>query len=281
MGISHQAFNVISRDGTFLQGRYWKPEKSPIATICIIHGLGEYSMKYDAWARRLCAENYMIYAIDYRGHGQSDGKRGHIDNINDFLNDIGALFRRCKSNFENIPCFIYGHSMGGNLALNFLMKRQQDFAGAIITSPWIQLSKPPSLLRQRLLHWLNPVFPETTFNSGVKSGHMSSKSPENNKKKKDPLEHKRISIRLFNEIEKGAKNILAWKTAVEIPLLLLHGADDPLTKPEGTKLIADKNPELFTIINYPETLHEIHNEPASDKAFNDITQWLSNQISKL
>ncbi|ASB49495.1 alpha/beta hydrolase [Alkalitalea saponilacus] len=278
MAISHQTFNLVSRDGTVLQGRYWKPGQSPIATVCLIHGIGEHALRYDTWARRFCDAGFMIYALDYRGHGLSEGNKGHIDHISDLLDDIGALVRRSKRNFGEIPAFLYGHSMGGTLVLEFLVKRRQDFAGAIISSPWLKLIKPPSRFIQNAGKWLDPICPEVTFSTGIKSTHMTSLPQKKENADKDPLMHGRISIRMFNEINKCTESLIEWQNPVRTPLLFLHGISDPLTKPEASESIANKNTQLYKFIGYENTLHEIHNEPIADQAFEDINNWMSQII---
>ncbi len=280
MGVNHQQFNLVSTDGTILRGRFWKPDTSPVATICLIHGIGEHSGRYDAWARRFCRQGIMVYAMDYRGHGESEGQRGHAGHIGELLDDIGALVRRCKRNFGDIPGFIYGHSMGGNLALIFLMRRRQDFAGAIITSPWLELVKPPRPFLRKVGLWMDGFFPDLSLSTGLKSNQMSSLPKRIEEADNDPLMHSKITLRMFNEIDKSAAEVISFRIPVRIPLFLLHGEKDQITKPEATEAFYKNNPELFKLKLYPGALHELHNEPAADEVFQDILGFIQTQISR-
>lgn len=274
MPITHQVFNLVSSDGSALKGRFWKPKNHPIATICLIHGIGEHSGRYDFWARRFCKQGIMVYALDYRGHGMSAGKQGHINQLSDFLDDIGALVRRCKRNHRDIPSYIYGHSMGGNLVLSYLIKRRQDFYGAIITSPWLGLIKPPSPLKLKAAKLINHIYPAFSTSTGIKSNRLSSLEKNQQLADKDPFMHGRITIRTFFELSKSAKSIMANSARISIPMIICHGESDNVTRCDLSEKLAASNPKLCSFISYPNALHELHNEPVSDQLFNDILSWI-------
>lgn len=278
MGVNHQVFNLISTDGTVLKGRYWKPNSFPIATICLVHGIGEHAARYDSWARRFCAEGIMVYALDYRGHGASEGKKGVINSIAELNDDINALVRRCKRSWSEIPNFIYGHSMGGALVLNYLIKRRNDFEGAIITSPWLELVHPPSEFKIKVLKWLDLIRPSLTFSTGIKSDQMTSESVKKQDADNDPLMHSRISVRLFNQVNTRAQEVLTNKLNIKVPILLAHGLADPITQPMTTKKWAEKHAPQTQFVGYENALHELHNEPVADELFNDILQFIKDHL---
>jgi acylglycerol lipase len=279
MGISHKTFNLVSTDGTVLRGRYWKPDNYPLATVCLVHGIGDHSARYDAWARCFCKQGMMVYAVDYRGHGESEGKRGPASQLSDLLDDIGALVRRCKRNYGDIPGFIFGHSMGGTLVLNYLVRRRQDFAGAIVSSPWIELVNPPKSFLLKIGKWANGFLPEYLLSTGVKSWQMSNDPKRIEESDNDPLLHGKISLRLFNEIFKASEDISTFKASLKIHLLLLHGTGDGVTRCEASKKLADFNPLKFSFIGYKDALHELHNQPnVTDIVFKDIMSWIKPKI---
>lgn len=274
MGVNHQIFNLVSKDGTILQGRYWKPTEFPKATICLVHGIGEHAARYDAWARRFCEHGIMVYSVDYRGHGESEGKRGVVNSIAELNDDINAMVRRCKRSWSEIPNFIYGHSMGGILTLNYMVKRRSDFEGAIITSPWLSLVNPPSEGKIKALKWLDLLWPSLTFSTGIKSEQMSSESAKKEDADNDPLMHSRISVRLFNSVATRADEMVKFKLNIRVPIFLAHGMADPITDPMTTKRWAEKYAPLTQFKGYDGALHELHNEPVADELFNDILQFI-------
>jgi alpha-beta hydrolase superfamily lysophospholipase len=278
MPLTHQNFNLVSVDGTAIKGRFWKPKKPPIATICLIHGIGEHSGRYDVWARKFCKNNIMVFAIDYRGHGLSAGKRGHINHIDEYLDDIAALVRRCKRNHEDIPTFIYGHSMGGNLALSYLLKRRQDFAGAIITSPWLGLVNPPSPIILKIGKLVNRLFPKYNLKTGIKPIKLSDSTENPQLEAKDPLMHGNITVRAFLELDKSASEIMTKGANIHLPMIICHGEADDVTRHDFSQNLATSNPQGFTFKSYPGALHELHNETLAEKLFDDILEWMMTQI---
>ena len=133
--MDYQSTAYASHDGMKLSGYLWKPEGKPKALINIVHGFGEYMERYNHWAMRFVEKGYVVHSIDNRGHGKSDGKRGHVDKHDDFLNDIDVLVKESKKLYPDLPQFIYGHSMGGNIVSNYILKRETDFKGAVLSSP--------------------------------------------------------------------------------------------------------------------------------------------------
>jgi len=279
MRINHHVVSLVSADGTILRGRFWKPETPPLAALCMVHGLGEHSGKYDEWARSFCRKGIIVYALDYRGHGESEGKRGHANNISELLDDIDAMIKRCKQNWDNLPVFLYGHSMGGTLALAMIESRRQSFQGAIVTSPWLKLVNPPGACTRYLGHCFNNLLGGLTFKTGLNPSQMTRLPSKIEAADNDPLMHGKISLRLFNEIEQCASKILSRGLVASIRTLLLHGENDPVTCFKATKQLELLNPALFKSKYYTGALHELHNEPVAEEVFFDIMFFIKNNVT--
>ncbi len=275
MAVIYQEFKVISVDGTVLQGRSWKPEGKPKATLCLVHGFGEHSGRYDSWARKFCEHDIMVYSIDYRGHGKSEGKRGVVNSIAEINDDINAMLRRCKGSWRDIPNYIYGHSMGGLLVLNFLMKRRSDFEGAIVTSPCLGLTKPLSPFKTKAIKYLDYIIPKRTFSAGISSEQMTQSSDLVEERESDELMHGRISVRLFNQVHERTVELNTVPQNVRIPIFMAHGLADPVTDPEATIRFAEKYTPLTTFVGYENALHELHNEPVADELFDEIIKFMA------
>jgi acylglycerol lipase len=271
--MQNEEFNLVASDGAFLIGRFWKPKGYPHAVICIIHGLGEHSGRYDVWARRFCERGFIVYSVDLRGHGNSEGERGYINHLSNYMDDVNCLVRRAKHDWESLPFFLYGHSMGGNLVLNFLLKKRQDFSGAIITSPWIKLVNPPSPFMRRTIHMLDKFFPKLTFCTRINSSQLSSNIPVQTGDA-DDMVHGKISIRLFNELTKGAENILNKTSRFTVPLFFAHGDIDEITDYETTQRLADKIGGVTLFYPALGAKHELHKEPVADRLFGYLIYWM-------
>ncbi|MFW5890160.1 MAG: alpha/beta hydrolase [Marinilabiliaceae bacterium] len=276
----HKKFNLVSHDGTFLIGRFWKPKEQPSAAICIVHGIGEHSERYDAWARHFCERGFALYAVDLRGHGLSEGKRGHIHHLHEFMDDIDVLVKRCKREQGSLPLFIYGHSMGGNLVLNFLLKKRQDFAGAIVTSPWLKLKSPPGPFLRRTGRIMNKIWPRFTVSIGISSSQLTSDKNEQEACDRDEWMHGRISLRLFNELDKASGEIAGKASLFEIPFFFAHGDNDEITDPHTTRQLAEEIGERAEFYNVQGALHEVHREPGAGELFENMVKWIDGVLKK-
>ena len=165
---------VRSKDGNKLKFYSWLPDKKIKSAIGIIHGLGEYSSRYDDFAKYFCNKGYGVYSIDLRGHGFSEGKKGHISNFSFFLDDAEEMFIQIRKRNLDTPIITFGHSLGGCIALNYLCNRQsKEIKLAIISSPWLKtVIKPPRhlLILQKLLC---PIFPSLTLNNRIDPTDLS------------------------------------------------------------------------------------------------------------
>jgi acylglycerol lipase len=253
-------------------------KNQPVATLCLIHGIGDHSGRYDALARHFCKHNILVCAIDYRGNGRSPGKQGHINHLEELLDDVEVLVRWCKRIYAHLPTFIYGHSMGGNLVLNYLIHKRQDFAGAIITAPWLGLVKPPSAWELWAGRIVNTFYPAFTMSTGIKSNHLSSGDDSRPPSEKDPLMHGKITVRTFLELDKSVREIIVGSEKIITPLIICHGSADTITDQAWSQNLANTKPQLFKFVPYPDACHELHNDPLSANLFNDLLTWILEQI---
>ncbi len=276
--MEQKEFNVVAGDGTFLTGHYWKPPGYPRAVICLVHGIGEHSGRYDAWSERFCRQNYMVYAIDLRGHGLSEGKRGCINHLSDYMDDIDCMVELVKHDWCDLPHYIYGHSMGGNLVLNYLLKKRQDFNGAIITSPWLKLCHPPSVALQNIALVLGRLFPGLTIKTGIKSSQLTSDIKMQDENDNDKLMHRRISLRLFSELNGAASEVLEKSSGFDIPILLAHGTEDVITRFDVTRDLARNIGQNAAFFPAPGARHELHREPVAEELFISIFSWMKKSL---
>ena len=76
-------------------------------------------------------------------------------------------------------------------------------------------------------------------------------------------------FRIREILEKIGKNI-------SIPALFLHGEDDTLASPEGSKMIFDSCiSEDKSLKLYPDCKHEILNDSSKKEVLEDIRLWLA------
>ena len=235
----HEEFTFTTSDNLELFSQLWSTKENPAGVICLVHGFGEHSTRYTRWAERFLNKNFAFMAFDLRGHGKSPGKRGSIPSFEMLMNDITVFLEKARSLLPGVPVYLYGHSMGGNLVLNYAIDRHPDIKGLVATSPWLRLKKEQPGLVLGLIRFLNSIVPGLTIPSGLDAKGISRDKEVVQCYIDDPLVHGKISIRLFLAIHDNGLSVIKKAGKLAIPVLLMQGSDDMIVDPEATREFAD------------------------------------------
>lgn len=268
-----------SREKTDFKGRKWTPETAPIGVLCIVHGHGEHCGRYAHVAQWFGARGYASIALDLRGHGKSGGKRGHTPSYDHFMDDLALFMEQAELAFPGLPKFLYGHSMGGNLVSNFLMRRKPAVKGAILTGSWFRLAFKPSFFKVMLGRMMNSIFPGLSQHTKLNAAHLSRDRDVVTAYETDPLVHDMMSARLFVCASDAGEWALDHAAELNAPVIVMHGEADEITSAEGSKLFAgaakNASPQLNLFRGF---FHEIHNEPEKEEVFKVIEAWLKMRV---
>ena len=276
--MKHSEFEFKTFDGLSLFGQSWQPENLPRAVICLVHGMGEHSGRYGHVADRLTQAGYSVSAFDLRGHGKSLGPRGHTPSYEALLNDINSLLNEVDKNFPELPLFLYGHSLGGNLALNYVLRRQSHLKGVIATDPWLRLAFEPPRFKIILAQITNYIWPSFSQKNGLDTKVLSRDSEVVHAYENDPLVHDYISARMFISIYQAGQWALEHASEFSLPLLLMHGGDDKIISVKASHEFAGKITENCNLKIWDGLYHEIHNEPEKEEVFKFLIDWLDKEV---
>ncbi|MBL7789834.1 MAG: lysophospholipase [Chitinophagales bacterium] len=244
------------------------------AIIVLIHGLGEHSGRYELWARKFNAYNYGVCALDLPGHGLSNGKRGYIYKFSDFYKVIDSFLEQVKLDFPNKPLILYGHSMGGNILSNYVLKRKPQVKAIVLSSPWFKLAVKPNAFKYFLGKLMHKIYPEFHDKTNLNPNFISRIPEEVEKYKTDKLVHGRITPALFFPLYiKGMKMVERAKEFY-LPTLVFHGSGDNLTSHEASKKFASGNDKI-DFLSIEGGFHELHHDLGRDELFEKIIDWLA------
>jgi alpha-beta hydrolase superfamily lysophospholipase len=252
----------------------WEPESTPRALLLIAHGAGEHSARYQSLAQFFTAHDYVVAALDFCGHGYSEGTPGHVDSFQDYLFDLTILQRQLVSQFAGVPVLLLGHSMGGLVTSNYLLQHQGEFAGGILSGPLIMTNKHPGRLQLALIRLLARVMPRLRLLKLDPVG-VSRDPQEVRKYVEDPLvHHGKISASMLRELFAGMNLIHERAADLTLPMLILHGGEDVMTSPEGSRFLyqhIQSNDKTLKI--YPGLYHEVFNEPEQADILAEVLSW--------
>jgi alpha-beta hydrolase superfamily lysophospholipase len=265
-----EAGRLPASDGVSLAWYRWDPAGPPRGTVCLIHGHGEHAGRYHHVARAFSQAGFAFLAFDLRGHGRSDGVRGHASSYGQILDDLGLMLGLAPAG----PCLAYGHSLGGQLVLNRALTNPTGIDGVILTSPWLRLAFPAPALKVFLGRTLYAIAPSRSVPTGLEQAALSRDPAVVAAYAADPLVHDRLSFRFGIDVLDGGERALAQAGTLRLPLLLMHGSADRIIDPQATQLLYDRagSPDK-TLRLWPGFFHEPHNEPEWEQVVAVATGW--------
>jgi alpha-beta hydrolase superfamily lysophospholipase len=272
--MNHSEFSWTADDGVNIFAQSWTLPGRSKAMIALVHGLGEHSSRYTHLASYLNGHEYSVAAFDLRGHGKSGGPRGHTPSYETLMDDIERFLAEAGTLAPDTPIFLYGHSLGGNLGLNYALRRKPTLQGMIISGPWLRLPAEPGKAQVTLARIMNKIRPTFAQSSALDTKGLSHDPEIVRAYEQDPLVHDKISARLFLEAYQAGLWALEQAGQFPIPLLLMHGEADRLTSAEASREFAAKKQEGCTLKIWEGLYHEIHNEPEKEDVYQEIVSWL-------
>jgi acylglycerol lipase len=268
-------FELTTTDGLRLRGRHL-PVPRPRAVVAIVHGLGEHYGRYHEVIRRFRAQDIACYALDQRGHGRSDGPRGYAPSYPRLLDDLALLLSKIKADQPDLPVFLYGQSMGGNLVSNYLLRRKTSgLAGALITSPWFRLRWSLRLCWIALSGVIKPWWPAQAHRSWLNPERRPSDPLPGVRFGPDALVHRRIHLRTFLAMHRAGHYAVRHASRIDLPVYVAHGSADPITSPAAARRFADRCRADFR--RWPELLHETHHAENYGEVIDTMADWILRQ----
>ncbi len=271
----HNEYAWKGTDGIMLYGQSWMPEKHPDAIINYIHGFKDHSARFEKWALRLVENGLGVIAIDLRGHGRSEGRRGYAPHFESYLDDIQVLRQNANALFGKSIHILYGHSLGGNLVANYLITRNLLPFAAVIASPWFTLANRQPVFKLIMGKVVRFLLPGLLVKSDLPAQYLSHDCAVVGEYLHDPLVHNRILPRLFFEIEENGIWASRSIYKINVPLLVMHGNADRITSCRQTRSFVMNAGKLTTYKEWPGRFHELHNDTGEQEVFDFLLQWLN------
>lgn len=269
----------VATDGLRLFVRGWRPAGETRAAVLLVHGYAEHSGRYQHVATYLTGQGYAVHAMDLRGHGRSEGRRGYIGSYRTLLEDLDGYFRTVRGEHAGQAHFVLGHSVGGALALLFAAQHQEKLSGVIASAAALSAGEaiPAYLIAAvRLLSRVAPRLPLIPLEAGTISKDPAVQAAYD----ADPLNYRgRVYARTGAQLLALAEAARRAIPQISIPALVLHGGADSLIDPGGTEEIygllgsGDKTCRI-----YEGLYHEVFNEPEKEEVLREVGDWLGARL---
>jgi alpha-beta hydrolase superfamily lysophospholipase len=274
-------------DGTELHYYEWGPRPrseenggKTDAAILLLHGFGEHLGRYGRWASAFAGHGIQIGGADHRGMGLSGGPRARVKDFSDYVRDASLAEQRLLRGLpEDTPLFVYGHSMGGLIALMYAEHNVGTRArGTIISAPLLALAMPVPAWRVRVGRPLSRLFPGMRNPVTLEPEKLMRDPDQQARLAADPLALKFTTLEWFF----GCEFAMLWARRdipnVSCATLWLVPGGDLICDSNVTTAVFKMLPEYadHTLRRYPGFYHEIHNERSAERhrVFVDILDWI-------
>ena len=264
---------VETTGGLTLFVRSWRPEANARGLVVIVPGFNSHSGYYGWVAEQLVEAGLVVYALDLRGRGQSDGERFYVDKFTDYVDDASAVVKLAKSREPGLPTFLLGHSAGGVVACLYALDQPSELSGLISESFANEIPAPDFALavfkglghvapHAHILHLKNEIFSRDP--AAVQAMNA------------DPLiAHETQPTKTLAEMVRADERLKREFPSMTLPLLILHGTADQATKPSGSQRFYEMaGSQDKTLKLYEGHYHDLLNDLDKEIVMADISTWI-------
>ncbi len=266
----------VDRD-TILPGRVWCSAR-PRALVAIVHGIGEHSGRYAALAAEFVRARFTCVALDLPGHGETAGPRGDIpswDKLRDQI--VPAMFtatRGLPDQPPELPAVLFGHSMGGVIALDHALSHPRSLHALVLSAPALRTAMPP-WWKLALANAARITTPSAGFPNGLDPDHLSRDPEVVRTYREDRLVHDRISPRTYFAFMEAAQRCRQGVRTLQVPTLMFQGMADRMVDPKGALEAAGAAPhDMLRFVTWRDAYHESLNDVGREDVIRDVTAWL-------
>jgi acylglycerol lipase len=277
--VASERASLRAYDGLELALYRWRVEE-PRAVCLLVHGYAGHAGRYRALTEALTGLGVETFAIDLRGHGRSGGTRADVRDFGDYVADVASVREYVAAERPGLMACVFGHSMGGTVALRFALERPEALNALVLSAPFLRPSVPPPgwlLTVAGMLARTVPGLPVQPLDAHVLSRDASVVAAY----RSDPLVYTgRVKARMGNFLVSEGPPLVGRAGELQMPVLILHGAADALADPRASEeLAAALPPDRVSLKLYPGSFHEILNDLDVERVLADIVGWLSSRLA--
>jgi acylglycerol lipase len=259
--------------------REWQPTGKPHGVVVISHGLNAHSGLYEWAAQQLTANGLAVHALDHRGRGRSEGERFFVKKFAEWTTDLATFIDRVKTREPGLPVFLLGHSAGGVIACAYTLEHQDEIAGLICEDFAYQVPAPGVALA--IIKGVSHVAPHAHVLK-LKNEDFSRDPAVVAALNADPLiANESQPSETVAELVRADQLLAKSFQQITLPLLILHGTADNVTKPSGSKEFFDKaGSRDKTLKLYEGHFHDLLADIGKQQVMADIQAWIDAHLGR-
>jgi len=271
----HEEGFLNSADHLRLYWQRFTPERAR-ATVVVLHGGGDHCGRYPALTAALVQGGFQAALVDFRGHGQSDGRRWHVDGFSDYLHDVAAFVAKLSQDgIAGDRLFVVGHSMGGLVAALWAAGHGRLLSGLVLSSPYFGLAVRPPMAKVLAGKVVGRFVPWLPISVGLRMAQLTSDVELQRWTDRDPLYGRSTTPRWFEESNRAQREALRRAGEIDVPLLVLAAGADEVADLSAARTFVDAaRSRDKRLVVYDGFRHEIFNEVRRQEPIGEAVAWL-------
>lgn len=270
---------LAASDGARLFYRRWQADPPARAACLLVHGLAEHSGRYAHLAQTLAGRRFSVWALDQRGHGRSEGRRGDCRGLDELVGDVHPLVEEAARQEPALPRLMIGHSLGGLIALAYAARHPRQIRAVAVSSPALRLAHPTDPVTVFVVTNVAKAFPSAPFRNGVNPRLLSHDPRVAAEYVRDPLVHRVLTARCAVALRDAMRDSIHLAGKLSIPCLILQAGADEICDPAAAAEFARAcSNGLVTFRRYDGLYHEIFNEVERQRPIEDLCRWLEGVV---
>lgn len=262
-------------DGVQLHIHKWTPADATIrAEVLILHGYAEHGARYRELAHCFADHGIVTIAVDFRGHGRSEGQRGFVEDFQDYHRDVDTAI----GELGTVPKFLLGHSHGGLIALDYVAMHSTSFKGLIVTNPFLDLGMPVPPVKVWLGKVMARLYPRLSLPSGLDPNGISRDATVVEAYARDPMVFTTANAGWYSQVQPAQQRVRRL-TSLPLPYLYVYSDSDPITSVSANRALAEQlGGDDKTVWLRQGELHEVLNELDRTSLHAEITAWILERL---
>ncbi|KIG17741.1 Lysophospholipase [Enhygromyxa salina] len=293
MSQTSQTRKLEARDGTKLHTELWEPEGEVKFVVCMVHGQSEHVSRYDQVAAELNELGGLVFGPDHRGEGRSGGIPGHADRFEQYAEDLLDVLRDYQVHLgeargpDRVPWFLWAHSMGGLIALTYLLDHEHDVAlrGAVISAPLLKVAIEIGPVKEFIVRALAKLFPRMAVPVAIDPNTICRDPEQVQRYDLDSRRTRKVTTGWVMAMEAASDRVQQGARNVTLPMHWYVGTGDQIVNSTVTEqtfaTLSEAAARDQSIEVWPGYFHELHNEPTELRApvIAKVHEWILARVA--
>jgi len=279
--------SLTTPDGVKLHVEHFAARGQAVGTLVFVHGFSAHIGNFRHLGRAFGDAGFATTLFDCRGHGRSDGRRGHIKRFADFVADLDLVLAGTRKANPALPLVLAGHSNGALISLGYLLEvsgaadlltRPADVGALAIAAPFLSLRMKVPAIKRALAGPLGVLWPTLALGNGVKAADVSRTPDAQAGFDADPLVHHVATSRWFNETLAAQARVMEAAPRLTTPTLMQLAGDDRLVSNDAALQFARDAGSIVEVKVYDNLFHEMFLEPERDAVIAELIRWTTDKL---